>query len=66
MKESKAEFILNRLRNNIVSQYFTRYKKTVQYMSRLRIQLRRSDNQIEQFNRRRMLKIFQQWCAYNH
>ena len=66
LKESKAEFILNHLRNNIVSQYFRRYKDKVQYMSRLRAQLKRSDNLIDLFNKRRMLKIVQQWCAYNH
>jgi hypothetical protein len=65
-KEARAQMILNKMRKNIVSQFFKRYKYNAFFMRKMDIQLIRTDNLVWRFEKRTLNQMYISWCAFVH
>jgi hypothetical protein len=63
-KEAKAFMVLSKIRTNILSQFFTKYKTNAFFMRKIDIQLIRTDHLAWRFDKRKLNAMFKSWCAF--
>jgi len=65
LKESKADLIIRRMRNNLVGQAFTIYKDYVKFMMRADKNEVRSSGLVSALEIKRTRRMYNAWLAYN-
>ena len=63
-REAMASLVLQKMRKNIVSQFFQKYKYNAFFMRKVDIQNIRTDNLIWRFEKRALNATYKSWCAF--